>query len=109
VTCTVRILSPAEAGIDPAPEVLLKGQFIGRAQGLLLLRIPAGVVRVDADAWDGAEARKVGLIVEVLASRRQEAGRQWFVAREIRFAGGKVMIRDTKGLPLPGAPGRGSP
>lgn len=100
VTCSVRIRPRAAADYDPSTEVLLRGRVIGREAGLILLRLPAGTVRVDAGAWGGAETLAAGSSVEVLASKRQEDGRQRFLAREIRHAEGLVAIRDAQGVPL---------
>jgi hypothetical protein len=100
-TCTVRILPRAAAGYDPSTEMVLRGRVIGRENGLILLRIPAGIVRVDAGAWDEAAAREAGVTLEILASKRQENGRQRFLAREIRHPGGRVVIRDALGVPVP--------
>ena len=99
-TCSVRIRPRAAADYDPSAEVLLRGRVIGREAGLILLRLPAGTVRVDAGAWGGAETLEAGSSVEVLASKRQEDGRQRFLAREIRHREGFVVIRDARGVPL---------
>lgn len=99
-TCSVRIRPRAAADYDPSAEVLLRGRVIGREAGLILLRLPAGTVRVDAGAWGGAATLEAGSSVEILASRRQEDGRQRFLAREIRHSEGLVVIRDAEGVPL---------
>ena len=70
-------------------------------QGLFLVRIAAGVVRVDAGAWAGPEPRDAEISLEILAARHQENGRQTFLAREIRTASGTVLLRDAQGVPLP--------
>jgi hypothetical protein len=72
--------------------------MIGRENGLLLLRLAAGTVRVDAGAWDDPAAREAESMVEILASKRQEDGRQRFLAREILLAGHRVVIRDAGGV-----------
>lgn len=97
----VRIRPRAAADYDPATEVSLRGLVAGWEGGMILLRIPAGTVRVDAGNWIGAEAIPAGTAVEILAAKRQEEGRQRFLAREIRHAGGILAVRDPQGVPLP--------
>lgn len=101
VPCAVRIRPLAAADYDPSTEVLLRGRVIGRENGLILLRITAGIVRVDAGAWGGSAPYEAASTVEILASKRQEGGHQRFLAREIRQDSGSVMIRDARGVPLP--------
>ena len=84
-----------------ADDITVRGRVIGRDQGLFLVRIAAGVVRVNAGAWPGPEPRDAKASLEILAARRQENGRQIFLAREIRTASGTVVLRDTQGVPLP--------
>ena len=102
VPCTVRIRPRAAADYDPATEVTLKGRVAGWQDGHLLLRIPAGILRVDTAAWDTAGTLGAGTPVEILASRRDEAGRQRFLAREVRHGGGILVVRDALGVPTPG-------
>jgi len=102
-TCAVRIRPRAAADYDPATEVSLQGLVAGWDGGVILLRIPAGTVRVDTGNWTGAEALPAGSAVEILAAKRQEGGRQRFLAREIRHAGGVLAVRDPQGVPLPAA------
>jgi hypothetical protein len=97
----VRIRPRAAADYDPSTEVRLQGRFIGRDHGLLLLRLDAGVVRVDVGQWEEAVLREAGANVVILASKRQEAGRQRFVVREVQLPGGAVIIRDALGVPRP--------
>jgi hypothetical protein len=103
VPCAVRIRPRAASDYDPSREVILRGRVVGREQGLILLRLSAGIVRVDAGAWVGPGSSDANSAVEILASGRQENGRQWFLAREISHAGGRVMIRDARGVPALGA------
>ena len=98
---TVRILPRAAAGYDPAAEVLLRGLVGGWDGDQLLLRLSAGMVRVDTGSWNTREALAVGSSVEVLASKIQQDGRQRFLAREIRHAQGLNVIRDAQGVPIP--------
>jgi hypothetical protein len=100
VHCAVRIRSRAAADYDHSTEVLLHGLVIGREQGMLLLRIAAGIVRVEVGSWEDAVVKKAPAEVVVLAAKRQEEGRQRLVAREIRFPGGCVTLRDANGAPL---------
>lgn len=102
--CTVRIRPRAAADYDLATEVTLRGVVAGWKDGHILLRIPAGTLRVDTGAWDAAGALEPGATIEVLASRREEAGRQRFLAREIRHGGGVLAIRDAQGVPNPQDP-----
>jgi hypothetical protein len=99
VPCSVRIRPRAAADYDPSTEVILRGQLVGQENGMLLLRLSAGVVRVDAGTL-GSRTQLVGSTVEVLASKRQEERRQWFVAREVRHGGGNVVLRDVQGVPV---------
>ena len=101
IPISVHIRSHAAGGYEPSSELLLRGRVIGRDQGLFLVRIAAGVVRVNAGAWPGPEPRDAKASLEILAARRQENGRQIFLAREIRTASGTVVLRDTQGVPLP--------
>jgi hypothetical protein len=80
--------------------VLLHGQVIGVENGLILLRLPAGVVRVDVGSWEGQGTREGRTSVEILACKCQSEGRQRFLAREIRHAGGCVTLRDARGVPV---------
>lgn len=98
VPCTVRIRPRAAADYDPSTEVLLRGRIIGRENGLILLRMAAGTVHVDAGAWGEPGWPDTASTIEILASRRQEDGHQRFLAREIRQAGSSVMIRDARGV-----------
>lgn len=97
----VRIRPRAAADYDPATEVSLQGLVAGWDGGMILLRLPVGTVRVDTGKWTGAEAIPAGSVVEILAAKRQEGGRQRFLAREIRHAGGVLAVRDLQGVPLP--------
>ncbi len=101
IPISVHIRSRAAGGYEPSSELLLRGRVIGRDQGLFLVRITAGVVRVNAGAWHGPEPRDAEASLEIIAARHQENGRQTFLAREIRTASGTVVLRDTQGMPLP--------
>ena len=98
VPCAVRIRPRAVADYDPSTEVVLRGRVMGRENGMLLLRLSAGIVKVNADSWGGSVVGAPE--VEVLASMRVEEGRQRFLAREIRSTEGLVAIRDAQGVPL---------
>lgn len=100
VPCSVRIRSLASADYDAATEVLLHGLVVGWEQGLLLLRIPAGTVRVEVGPWAEAIIEKGLTEVQLLAAKRQDEGGQRLVARELRYGGGLVAIRDANGVPL---------
>jgi hypothetical protein len=102
--CTVRIRPQAAADYDPSTEVLLQGRLVGRENGLLLLRLRAGIVRVDMGAWEEAVLREAGSSLAILASKRLENGRQRFVAREVHLTSGSVIIRDAQGVPRPAPP-----
>jgi hypothetical protein len=84
--------------------VLLQGHLVGRENGLLLLRLKAGIVRVDVGPWEEAVLREAGASVFILASKRQEAGHQRFVARQIHLPSGSVVLRDALGVPRPAPP-----
>jgi hypothetical protein len=97
---SVRILPPAALDYDLSNEVLLRGQVVGREKGTLLLRLKAGTVRVDTGSWVGSELVQLGTDIEVVAAKRQEDGHQRFIARELRQAGGTVVLRDAQGVPV---------
>jgi hypothetical protein len=101
--CTVRIRPRAAADYDPSTEVNLRGQVAGWKAGAILLQITAGILPVDTGAWNTAKTLEAGSTVEILASKRVEEGRQRFLAREIRYAGGVLAIRDARGVPNPAA------
>lgn len=100
VPCSVRIRSLASADYDHSTEVLLRGLLVGREKGLLLLKIAAGIVRVDVGSWDEVIVMAAPAEVVVLAAKRQEDTRQKLVAREIRYDGGFVVCRDVNGVPI---------
>lgn len=100
VSCAVRIRSLASADYDHSTEVLLPGLLVGREKGLLLLKIAAGIVRVDVGSWDEAIIKGAPAEVIVLAAKRQEGAGQKLVAREIRFDGGCIVCRDSNGVPV---------
>jgi hypothetical protein len=99
-TVTVRIVPRAALDYDLSNEVLLQGQVVTREKGTIVLRLAAGTVRVDTGSWAGSDLLQPGTPIEVLAAKRQEDGHQRFMAREIRYAGGSVMLRDAQGVPL---------
>lgn len=101
--CTVRIRPRAAADYDPSAEVDLHGQVAGWREGVILLRIAAGILPVDTGAWNTAKTLEAGSTVEILASKRVEEGRQRFLARVIRYDGGVLAIRDARGVPNPAA------
>jgi hypothetical protein len=97
---TVRILPRAAMDYDLSNEVLLQGQVIAQDKGTIMLRLAAGTVRVDTGSWAGSDLLRPGTRVEVVAAKRQEDGHQRFMAREIRYAGGSLVLRDAQGVPL---------
>lgn len=99
-TVTVRIRPRAAADYDLSSEVILRGQVVAHEKGIIRLRLSPGVVRVDTGAWNGSDLLQPGTAIEVVAAKRQEDGRQRHIAREIRHAGGVVVIRDAQGVPL---------
>ena len=99
-TVTVHIRSRAAFDYDLSNEVVLRGQVVAREKDIILLRLRVGTVRVDTGAWAGSALLQPGTDIEVVAAKRQEDGRQRFMAREIRHAGGSVVIRDAEGVPL---------
>jgi hypothetical protein len=99
-TITVRILPRAAFDYDFSNEVVLQGQVVAREKDIIVLRLAAGTVRVDTGSWVGSDLLQPGTRIEVLAAKRQEDGHQRFMAREIHYAGGSVMLRDAQGVPL---------
>jgi len=97
---TVRIVPRAAFDYDLSNEVILRGQVVAREKDIILLRLKVGTVRVDTGSWAGSALLEPGTDIEVVAAKRQENGRQRFLAREIHHAGGSVVIRDTQGVPL---------
>jgi hypothetical protein len=92
-TCTVRIVSSATQVEDMSSAVLLKGRVVSQENGQLLLRMTAGLVRVEVGRWDGLIQGEVRPIVNILADRRQENGRQRLLARKIFLGGDGEMTR----------------
>jgi hypothetical protein len=99
-TVTVRIVPRAALDYDLSNEVILRGQVVVREKEIILLRLKVGTVRVDTGSWAGSVLLEPGSDIEVVAAKRQENGRQRFLAREIRHAGGTVVIRDANGSPV---------
>ncbi len=99
-TITVRIVPRAAFDYDLSNEVILRGQVVAREKDIILLRLKIGTVRVDTGSWTGSALLQPGTDIEVVAAKRQENGRQRFLAREIRYPGGSVVLRDTQGAPL---------
>jgi hypothetical protein len=97
---TVRIVPRAAFDYDLSNEVILQGQVVAREKDIIMLRLTAGTVRVDTGSWAGSDLLRPGTRIEVVAAKRQEDGHQRFIAREIRYAGGSVVIRDAQGVPL---------
>ena len=97
---SVRILPRAAFDYDLSNEVVLQGQVVVQEKDIIVLRLEAGTVRVDTGSWAGSDLLRPGTRIEVLAAKRQDDGHQRFVAREIRYVGGSVMLRDAQGVPL---------
>lgn len=97
---SVRILPRAALDYDLSNEVLLRGRVVAREKDILVLRLEAGTVRVDIGTWAGAGLLQPGTPVEILAAKRQQDGHQRFMAREIRYSGGSMVLRDAQGVPL---------
>ena len=100
VPCSVRIRSFKTADYDPASEFTLSGTVVDCQNGVLRLRLSVGVVRVHLGTAFPRDLMAKGLAVEILASRGQDEQRQWFVAREVRFAGKVMTLRTAQGLPI---------
>jgi hypothetical protein len=101
VTCTARIRPREAADYDLSSEVVLQGRVVGQEGGVLLLRIPAGTVRIDAGSDRNVARILANATIEVVGAKLQEGGRQRLLVREIRFAGGYLVLRDPLGRPLP--------
>ncbi|HJV37894.1 MAG TPA: hypothetical protein VJ528_03565 [Geothrix sp.] len=99
-TCTVRIRPREAADYDLSTEVTIQGVVEGWEGRSIRIRLAAGVLRVDTGAWNTSGLFEAGTPLEVLASRSVVEGRQRFLAREIRHAGGVLMIRDAFGAPI---------
>ena len=97
---TVRIVPRAALDYDLSNEVVLQGQVVSREKDIIVLRLAAGTVRVDTGSWADSDLLRPGTRVEILAAKRQEDGHQRFMAREIRYTGGSVVLRDAQGVPL---------
>jgi hypothetical protein len=76
------------------------GQVVAREKEIILLRLKVGTVRVDTGSWAGSALLEPGTDIEVVAAKRQEDGRQRFLAREIHHAGGSMVLRDAQGVPF---------
>ncbi len=100
VTCSARIRPQAAADYDLSTEVTLRGQVVGREGAMILLKIAAGTVRIDAGVSAAVAAIPVGSVIEVVAAKRQENGRQRLLAREIRHWSGALVLRDRDGVPI---------
>lgn len=99
-TCTVRIRPREAADYDLSTEVTLRGVIEGWEGRSIRIRLAAGVLRVDTGAWNTSGLFDAGTSLEILASRSVVEGRQRFLAREIRHAGGVLRIRDAFGSPI---------
>jgi len=100
VPCSVRIRPMAAAGYDPGSEMLLRGTVTDAKDGILKLRLPYGVVRIQVGLALESVTVDAGQAVEVLASRRQDDHGQWFVAREVRTGASTLVLRDARGVPV---------
>jgi hypothetical protein len=99
-TITVRILPRSALNYDLSSEVTLQGQVVAREKDILLVRLRFGTVRVVTGTSGVAELLQPGTAVEVVAAKLQVDGGQRFLAREIRYAGGTLVIRDANGSPV---------
>ncbi|WP_257309025.1 hypothetical protein [Geothrix fuzhouensis] len=99
-TCAVRIRPREAADYDLSTEVTVRGVVEGWEGRSLRIRLAAGVLRVDTGAWNTSGLFEAGTPLEVLASRSMADGRQRFLAREIRHAGGVLRLRDASGAPI---------
>jgi hypothetical protein len=100
VPCSVRIRPMAAAGYDPGSEMLLSGTVTDAKDGILKLRLPYGVVRIQVGLALESVSVDAGQAVEVLASKRQDDHGQWFVAREVRTGASTLVLRDARGVPV---------
>lgn len=101
--CTARIRALGAADYDLSAEVVLRGRVVGKEGGILLLRLAAGLVRVDVGSTSGVSKIPADASIEVLGSKCQEGGRQRLLAREIRLAEGLLVFRDEQGRLLSGS------
>jgi len=99
VPCAVRIRSMASADYNPAGEFLLKGKVSEVENGILKLRLPFGVVRIQVGRAFKGETLAIGQEVEVVASAWQDDLGQHVVGREIRHGGDLLVLRDAQGVP----------
>jgi hypothetical protein len=99
VPCAVRIRSKASADYNPASEFLLKGKVSEAGNGILKLRLPFGVVRIQVGSSFHGDSLTIGQEVEVVASSWQDDLGQHVVGREIRHGGGILVLRDAQGVP----------
>jgi hypothetical protein len=99
-TVTVHIRPRVAFDYDLSNEVILRGQVVAREKEIILLRLKVGTVRVDTGSWAGSALLEPGTDIEVVAAKRQEDGRQRFLAREIHHAGGSMVLRDAQGVPF---------
>jgi hypothetical protein len=103
VPCTARIRPREAADYDLSAEVVLRGRVVGQQDGMLLLRIAAGTVRIDAGSASSVAGMPAEASIEVVGAKLQEGGRQRLLAREIWYTGGHLVLRDALGRPLPTA------
>jgi len=101
VPSTVRIRPMAAAEYDPAGELTLRGTVLEARAGILKVRLPMGLVRVQVGAPLTNGVVGVGQVIEVIASRWQDEGGQRFIAREVHTAAGTFILRDARGVPVP--------
>jgi hypothetical protein len=100
VPCLVRIRPMAAAGYDPGSEMLLRGTVTGAKDGILKVRLPFGVVRIQVGPALDTSPADIGQVVEVLASRCQDDRDQWFVARKVHLGTSTLVLRDARGVPV---------
>ena len=100
ISCSVRIRPIAAADYNPSSELTLRGTVAEVRPGIVLLRLPYGLVRVQVGARLQESTPAVGQSVEVVASKWQDDQGQRFVARELRFNGSTLVLRDAQGVPV---------
>ena len=101
VPSSVRIRSRAAADYDPSRELVLQGRVEAIEFGVMRLRLPAGLVKVELGAQAVSGLLPLGSQVAVVASLRILEGRQHLVARELSWQGQSWTLRDAQGVPVP--------
>jgi hypothetical protein len=100
IPCAVRIRPIASADYDLSNECVLRGEVTAVRDRLLKVRLTFGVIHIEIGNGGGHLGIGEGQRIEVLACKRQEGLRQWFIAREIRTSSGVLVLRDAQGVPL---------